>query len=58
MGDNLKIRKLRLDIANVLNESHLPVEVKRMVIDDFNFELTRLAEEQIQKEMAEESKGE
>ena len=58
MGDNLKIRKLRLDIANVLNESRLPVEVKRMVIDDFNFELTRLAEEQIQKEMSEETKGE
>lgn len=56
MGDNLKIRKLRKDLTDVLNASLLPVEVKRMIVNDLNIELTNLAENEIQKELAEEQK--
>ena len=56
MGDNLKIRKLRKDLTDVLNASLLPVEVKRMIFNDLNIELTNLAENEIQKELAEEQK--
>lgn len=53
MGDNLKIRKLKVDLAEVLNKCLLPVEVKRMIVNDIQGELTRLAEEVIAKEQAE-----
>lgn len=50
MGDNLKIRKLKTDLANVLNESLLPIEVKRMIVEDLNRELLQLANEVVEKE--------
>lgn len=53
MGDNLKIRKLRLDITQTLNNSHLPIEVKRMIVNDILLELNQLAEAEIQKEAEE-----
>lgn len=53
MGDNLKIRKLKADLVTILNECLLPVEVKRMIVNDIQGELTRLAEEVIAKEQEE-----
>lgn len=53
MGDNLKIRKLKADLVKILNECLLPVEVKRMIVNDIQGELTRLAEEVIAKEQEE-----
>ena len=50
MGDNLKIRKLKIDLADVLNESLLPIEVKRMIVEDLNRELLQLANEVVEKE--------
>ena len=50
MGDNLKIRTLKTDLANVLNESLLPIEVKRMIVEDLNRELLQLANEVVEKE--------
>ena len=50
MGDNFKIRKLKTDLANVLNESLLPIEVKRMIVEDLNRELLQLANEVVEKE--------
>ncbi len=50
MGDNLKIRKLRADVTDVFNLSTLPVEVKRMIAKEILAELTRLAEEYVEKE--------
>jgi len=50
MGDNLKIRKLKTDLADVLNESLLPIEVKRMIVEDLNWELLQLANEVVEKE--------
>ena len=50
MGDNLKIRKLKTDLADVLNESLLAIEVKRMIVDDLNRELLQLANEMVEKE--------
>ena len=50
MGDTLKIRKLKTDLADVLNESLLPIEVKRMIVEDLNRELLQLANEVVEKE--------
>ena len=50
MRDNLKIRKLKTDLADVLNESLLPIEVKRMIVEDLNRELLQLANEVVEKE--------
>lgn len=58
MGDNSRIRKLRLDIVKVLNESLLPMEVKRMTLDDLLVEVTNLADKEIEKELAEEKSKE
>lgn len=53
MGDNLKIRKLKLDIINTLNESFLPIEVRRLVLNEILTELNQLTEEVIRKEAEE-----
>ena len=58
MGDNLRIRKLRLDLVQTMNESLLPMEVKRMVLDDLLVEVTQLADKEIEKELAEEKSKE
>ena len=50
MGDNLKIRTLKTDLADVLNKSLLPIEVKRMIVEDINRELLQLANEVVEKE--------
>lgn len=50
MGDNLKIRMLKTDLADVLNKSLLPIEVKRLVVEDLNRELLQLANEIVEKE--------
>ena len=58
MADNLRIRKLRVDLAKVLNECLLPIEVKRMIVNDLNNELAQLAETEIQKEIEAEKQKE
>lgn len=50
MGDNLKIRKLRADVANVFNQSTLPPELKRMIAKEILVELTKLADEFVRNE--------
>ena len=50
MGDNLKIRMLKIDLADVLNKSLLPIEVKRMIVEDLNKELLQLANDVVEKE--------
>lgn len=50
MGDNLKIRMLKTDLADVLNKSFLPIEVKRMIVEELNRELLQLANEVVEKE--------
>ena len=50
MGDNLKIRMLKTDLTDVLNKSLLPIEVKRMIVEDLNRELLQLANEVVEKE--------
>lgn len=50
MGDNLKIRMLKTDLADVLNKSLLPIEVKRMIVEDLNRELLQLANDVVEKE--------
>lgn len=51
MGDNLRIRTLRKQIVNTLNESQLPFEVLRMVLEDILREVNGLTEEAIKKEI-------
>ena len=52
-GDNYKIRKLKIDIIMTLNESRLPVEVRRLVLKEVINETDELAEELILKEAEE-----
>lgn len=58
MGDNLRIRKLRLDLINVLNESRLPFEVQKNTLELLLCEVNKLADQQIQRELEEENKTE
>lgn len=58
MGDNLKLRKLRLDLMDVLNEAVLPTEAKRNILELILVELNKLAEQDITKEIAEMQKEE
>lgn len=51
--DNFKIRKLKIDIIMTLNESRLPVEVRRLVLGEVMKETDELAEEMILKEAEE-----
>ena len=53
MGDNLKIRKLKKDLADVLNSSMLPIEVKRIIMADLLNDVTNLADNEVQKEINE-----
>lgn len=56
MKDNLRIRQLKIGLIKLLNDSHLPIEVVRMVLTDVLTEVSHLAEIEIQKEMEEEQK--
>ena len=51
MGDNLRIRTLRKQIVNILNESELPFEVLRMVLEEVLREVNTLTETAIKKEI-------
>lgn len=51
--DNFKIRKLKIDIIMTLNESRLPLEVRRLVLGEVMKETDELAEEMILKEAEE-----
>ena len=55
MGDNSKIYHFRKDLEETINKAPLPIEVKRMVVNDFVLQLNQLSAEQIQKELSEES---
>ena len=50
MGDNLKIRTLKINLAQTLNASLLPIEAKRMVVNEILLELQQMAEAKIQEE--------
>lgn len=58
MGDNLRIRKLRLDLIQVLNESRLPIEIQKNTLELILCEVNQIADKQIQKEMEESAKEE
>ena len=53
MGDNLKIRLLTDNLLKTLNESDLPIEVKRMCLKDILNEATKKADEQVKLELEE-----
>lgn len=58
MGDNLKIRVMKKSLADMLNSFSLPIEVKRMVLEDILKEVNQIAEQQIQKEIEEQKTAE
>ena len=51
MGDNLRIRKLRLDLVNVLNESNLPIEIQKNALELLLCEVRNLADKAVQMEI-------
>ena len=53
MGDNLRIRTLRKQIVDDLNNSELPFEVIRMILEDVLREVNTLTEIAIKKEIEE-----
>ncbi len=58
MGDNLRIRKLRLDLIQVLNESRLPIEIQKNTLELILCEVNQIADKQIQREIEESAKEE
>ena len=55
MKDNLRIRKFKLAIIEVLNASNLPAEVVRLVLVEILHEITAISEQAIADEMQEET---
>lgn len=53
------IRKFKEDIVNVINEANLPIEVKRMCLQEIQYEVTKVAENVIeeQKKQSEDQKN-
>lgn len=51
IGDNLRIRTLRQQIIDDLNNSELPFEVLRMILSDILSEVTDLTEKALQDEI-------
>lgn len=47
---DLKIREFNEELINVINEANVPVEVKRLVINDILVQISRLADDIIAKE--------
>ena len=55
---NLKIREFKQSIANFVNASELPIEVKLLVLTDLARQTEAMANAQIKKEIAERDKKE
>lgn len=55
---NLKIREFKQSIANFVNASELPIEVKSLVLTDLARQTEAMANVQIKKEIAERDKKE
>ena len=53
MGANFEIYKLKSNIATVLNQTALPIEVKRLVLYEVYAETKQLSDMQIIKEESE-----
>ena len=56
MGDNLRVRKLRLDLINVLNRSQLPIEIQKNALELLLCEVNNLADKAVQMEIEAEQK--
>lgn len=53
MGMNLEIRKLNDSLCETLNQSTLPIEVKRLVVDKILNVLTDASNEMVKQEIDE-----
>lgn len=53
MGMNLEIRKLNDSLCETLNQSTLPIEVKRLVVDKILNVLTEASNEMVKREIDE-----
>ena len=53
MAANFEIKKLKSNLATVLNQTPLPIEVKRLVLYEVYAETKQLADMQIMKEESE-----
>lgn len=53
MGMNLEIRKLNDSLCDTLNQSTLPIEVKRLVVDKILNVLTEASNEMVKQEIDE-----
>lgn len=53
MAANFEIKKLKNNLATLLNQTPLPIEVKRLVLYEVYAETKQLADMQIMKEESE-----
>ena len=53
MAANFEIKKLKSNLVTVLNQTPLPIEVKRLVLDEVDSETKQLSDMQIMKEESE-----
>ena len=53
MAANFEIKKLKSNLVTVLNQTPLPIEVKRLVLDEVYSETKQLSDMQIIKEESE-----
>jgi len=53
MGDNLRIKLFRDKLVKSIVEEPLPIELKRMIVNNILLELNQVAARQIQQEQAE-----
>jgi hypothetical protein len=51
--NSLEIREFEQAIANLINECGLPMEVKRLIVNDIAGQINRAADNQINVELAE-----
>lgn len=54
---NLKIRQFQQAIINFVNQSDLPIEVKRLCLNDISAQVNAAAEQQVYAENEEERKN-
>lgn len=48
---DIEIRKFRKSLVDLINETRLPIEVKRLVVSDVLLELTKAADETVMQLM-------
>lgn len=55
--NSLEIREFEQSIVNLINDCGLPIEIKRLIVNDIAEQINRAADNQINVELAERNKA-